>query len=239
MTLVVLLVLGGYALYVLSPDERTRLLRAVRPALRELKDAATHRRPECEAFREAIRARTPWALVTPALIALNVTVFVVMLRGGGVLTDPETLVSWGGNFGPRTTNGEWWRLVASMFVHSGMLHLLVNVACLFQIGLILERLVGRLAFATVYITAGTFAGLMSLSAHPVAVSAGASGAIFGLYGLLLASLIWGLLRRSAVTIPLHTLKRLGPAAAVFILYSMASRSDLDRGRPPGEARSAV
>jgi rhomboid protease GluP len=222
MTLLVLLVLGGYALYVMSPEERTRLFRAVMPALRELKVAATQRRPECEAFREAIRARTRWALVTPALVALNVAVFVVMLRGGGVLSDPETLVGWGGNFGPRTTNGEWWRLVASTFVHSGMLHLLVNVASLLQMGLILERLVGRLAFATAYITAGIFASLMSLSAYPVAVSAGASGAVFGLYGLLLASLIWGVLHRSALTIPLHTLKRLGPAAAVFILYSMAN-----------------
>jgi rhomboid protease GluP len=222
MTLLVLLVLGGYALYVMSPEERTRLFRAVMPALRDLKVAATHRRPECEAFREAMRARTRWALVTPALIALNVTVFIVMLRGGGVLSDPETLVGWGGNFGPRTTNGEWWRLVASMFVHSGMLQLLVNAATLLQIGLILERLVGRLAFATVYITAGIFAGLMSLSAYPVAVSAGASGAIFGLYGLLLASLIWGRFHRSAVTIPPHTLKRLAPAAAAFILYSMAN-----------------
>src|SRR2546425_3302836 len=183
LTLVVLIVLGGYALYVLRPEERTRLRRAVMPALRELKDAATHRRPECEAFREAIRARTRWALVTPVLIALNVTIFVVMLRGGGVLGDPETLVGWGGNFGPRTTNGEWWRLVASMFVHSGMLHLLVNLVGLMQIGLILERLVGPWVFATVYVTAGTLTSLVSLSAHTAAVSVGASGAIFGLYGL--------------------------------------------------------
>jgi rhomboid protease GluP len=222
MTLLLLIVVGGFGLYVSTPEERTRLLRAVMPALRQLKDAATHRRPECDAFRDAIRARTRWALVTPALIAMNVTIVVVMLRGAAALSDPVTLVGWGANFGPRTTNGEWWRLVASMFVHSGMLHLLVNIVALLQIGLILERLVGRLAFAAVYITAGTFASLVNLSAHPLAVSVGASGAIFGLYGLLLASLIWGLLRRSAVTIPLHTLKRLGPAAAVFILYSMAN-----------------
>ena len=222
MTLVVLIVLGGYALYVLSPEERTQLRRAVLLAIRELKASATHRRPECDAFREALRVRTPWVLVTPALIALNVTVFVVMLRGGGALSAPQTLAAWGGNFGPLTTNGGWWRLVASMFVHSGMLHLLVNIAALIQIGLILERLVGPWVVATVYITAGTLASLVSLSAHTVAVTVGASGAIFGLYGLLLASSIWGLFPRSSVTIPLHTLKRLGPAAAVFVLYSMAS-----------------
>ena len=76
----------------------------------------------------------------------------------------ETLVGWGGNVGVRTTNGEWWRLATAMFVHSGMFHLLVNTAALVQLGLILERLVGRLTFAAVYVAAGIFAGLASLAA---------------------------------------------------------------------------
>lgn len=205
-----------------TPDERVRLARAVLAAIRQVKDGATHRRLELKPFRDALRARTHWALLTPALVALNVTIFVYMLFGAGALSDPETLVGWGGNFGPRTTNGEWWRLAMTMFVHSGMLHLLVNVASLVQLGLILERLVGPLAFAAVYVAAGVFANLMSLSTYPVAVSVGASGAIFGLYGLLLAASIWGVLRRSSVTIPLIAFKGLGPAAAVFILYNVVN-----------------
>jgi rhomboid protease GluP len=145
-----------------------------------------------------------------------------MLFGAGALGDPQTLVGWGGSLGPRTTNGEWWRLVTSMFVHSGLLQLLINVGSLVSIGFILERLVGRLAFAAVYVAAGVLASLVSLSVYPMAVSAGASGAIFGLYGLLLASSIWAMVHRSSVTIPLMAVKRLAPAAVVFILYNVAN-----------------
>jgi hypothetical protein len=145
--------------------------------------------------------------VTPGLVALNVTVFVLMLRGAGALGDAATLIGWGGNLGTRTTNGEWWRLLTSIFLHSSMLHLLVSMAALVQLGLILERLVGPFVVATVYVTAGTFASLVSISARPLTVSVGDSGAIFGLYGLLIASSLWGMYHRSAMTIPLHTVKR--------------------------------
>jgi rhomboid family protein len=76
--------------------------------------------------------------------------------------------------------------------------------------------------------AGLFASLVSLSASPVAVSVGASGAVFGLYGLLFASAIWGMIHRSSVSIPLVVLKRLAPAAAVFMLYNVMN------GRLEGE-----
>jgi membrane associated rhomboid family serine protease len=228
-----LLVVFGFAMYRMTPEDRERVIRAVLAAIPHvkgaLKDAVTYGRLECEPFRNALRARTRWPLVTPALIALNATIFVFMLFGAGALGDPATLVGWGGNFGPRTTNGEWWRLVTSVFVHSGMLHLLVNLTGLVQIALILERLVGRVAFAAVYVAAGVFASLVSLSAYPLAVSVGASGAIFGLYGLLLASSIWSLFHRSTVTIPLIAVKRLVPAAAVFILYNLYNVANDDPG----------
>lgn len=218
------LIVFGFVLYVMSPEERKRLLRAALAAVGQVtaEAEAAQRRPY--PFRDALRERTRLALATPALIALNVTIFVFMLAGPGALGDPATLVGWGANIAPRTTNGEWWRVVTAMFVHSGMLHLLVNVAGLVQVGLLLERLVGPVAFTAVYITAGVFAGLVSLSMHPVSVTSGASGAIFGIYGLLLAAAIWGILRRSTLTIPLKAVKRLGPAAAVFILYNVATDS---------------
>jgi membrane associated rhomboid family serine protease len=217
-----LLVVVGFVLRGMTSAERARLGRAVIAFLLHAKDGATHRSPKSERLRDALRARTRWALVTPALVALNVTIFVLMIFGAGALNDPATLVGWGGNFGPRTANGEWWRLVTSMFVHAGILHLLINVVALIQVGLILERLLGQLTFAAMYFAAGVFAGLVNLSTHPIAVSVGASGAIFGLYGLFLASLIWGMLPCSSVTIPVSTLKKLWPAAAVFILYNASS-----------------
>jgi hypothetical protein len=74
----------------------------------------------------------------------------------------------------------------------------------------------------VYVGAGTLVNLVNLSHYPVIVTVGPSGAVFGLYGLLLALAGWGLLRRSPVTIPLRALKRLGLPAVVFVLYNMAT-----------------
>ena len=224
--LILLLVLAGVALSAMSAEERARLGRTALAAIREARDVVAERRRQPAPFRDALRARTPWAIVTPALVALNMAIFVRMLFDGGAPGDPGTLVAWGGSIGPRTTNGEWWRLVTSLFVHTGFLHLVANMLGLLQLGLLLERLVGRVAVAAVYVSAGVFAGLASLSASPVDVSVGASGAIFGMYGLLLAPAIWSLYRRSAVTIPLRTVKRLIPAAAVFLLYNgLQSKAD--------------
>src|SRR5688572_26708613 len=187
----------------MAPEVRQRVLEQVREValacIKQVRQEAARSHPASEQFREALRARTRWALVVPALIALNVTVFVLMIADAGAVSDPATLAGWGGNFWLRTRNGEWWRLVTSMFVHAGTLHLLVNVAGLAQIGVVLERLVGRPIVLAAFLTAGIFAGLVNLTTHPMATGTGASGAIFGLYGLLLASSIWGMRHRSSVT----------------------------------------
>jgi membrane associated rhomboid family serine protease len=205
-------------------DQRVRLLQIAEAICRRMKDMATQNRLACEPFNNALRGRTRWVLLTPSLVTLNVTIFVFMLFGSGALNDPSTLVAWGGNLGPRTTNGEWWRLVAALFVHAGLLHIIASAIGLVPVGLILERLVGWFAVATVYVAAGVFAGLVNLSNYPLSVSVGASGAVFGLYGLLLASASWGWLRSSDVTIPLPVLKWLAPSVAVFVLYCLTSDS---------------
>ncbi|HSC26048.1 MAG TPA: rhomboid family intramembrane serine protease [Vicinamibacterales bacterium] len=226
MSLLVLALLLGFAWYVMKPEERSRVIETVLGASRYLptavkyaKHAAAPGYPEPEPFLAALNARTPRALVTPAIVALNVTVFAGMIVGAGSIGDPETLVRWGASFGPRTTNGEWTRLLTSMFVHAGPLHLVVSLAALVHLGFVMERLVGHVAFAAVYVAAGTVASLVSLSNHPIEVSAGASGAVFGIYGLLVATSIWGLLQRSPLTIPVSTLKNLAPPAALFFLYN--------------------
>jgi membrane associated rhomboid family serine protease len=193
MILVVILVLGCYALYTMNGDERTRLKERVVLAVERARRDAARRRAEPEPFRDALVARTPWPIVMPALIAVNVLVFLGMGWGG---TDQATLLEWGASFGPRTTNGEWWRLLASLFVHGGFLQLVVNCAALAQLGLVLERLVGHATFGAVYLAAGLLASLVGLSDYPMATSYGASGGIFGLYGLLVASSAWTAVHRS-------------------------------------------
>jgi membrane associated rhomboid family serine protease len=220
-----LLVIGGFVCYLMTPEERTRAGRAALARIPEVREGvrkAVLGDPAREEFRRALLERTPWALVTPGLIVLNTAIFIRMLFGPTAFSDPATLIGWGGNYGPLTTNGEWWRLVSSMFVHNGMLHLLVMIVGLAPFGLILERLVGPLTFSAAYLASGMLASVLSLAMHPLAVSTGASGAIFGIYGLFLASMIWSMRSDSTVVIPLAALKKVSPAAAVFILYNMAS-----------------
>jgi membrane associated rhomboid family serine protease len=232
MVLAVSLILG-LAYYVMTPDERTRVHRTARSAFRRVTDSVMHDASEPGPFHEALSARTSYVLVTPALVALNMITFAIMLASAYTLSDLDTLVAWGGNFGPRTTNGEWWRLVTATFVHSGMLHLLVNVGTLVQVGLILERLVGHVAVGAVYLASGVLASLVSLAGHPVDVLVGASGAVFGLFGLLLASLIWGMVHRSPTTIPLGAVKRLAATAGVFVLYHAWSHGNGSAGQIAG------
>jgi membrane associated rhomboid family serine protease len=191
--IILLAVIGGFAYRLISPEDRAGYLGIAMRHVRRLKVAAIKPGPEYESFQEALRARSRRALVTPAIVAINVMVVGGMLFGAGALGDPDTLLAWGASLGTRTTNGEWWRLVTATFVHTGMLHLLIDVAVVIQLGAVLERLAGRLVFAGVYLSAGMFAGLVSLASDPAAVTTGTSGAIFGLYGLLLASLSWRLI----------------------------------------------
>ncbi|MGH9255902.1 MAG: rhomboid family intramembrane serine protease [Vicinamibacterales bacterium] len=206
----------------MTAAERARFARTTVQVIRQGKDAITLWHRELESFRDTLHARTPLAPMTPTLIGVNVAVFVLMLWGASPLSDPETLVEWGGNFGPRTANGEWWRLITSLFVHASWLHLLANVVGFVHLGLILERLVGPVAFAVMYVAVGIFSSLMNLSASPMAVHVGASGAIFGAYGLMIAVLMWGVLRRSAPIMPIAAAKRVAPATLVFVLYNLAS-----------------
>ncbi|PYQ81763.1 MAG: hypothetical protein DMG03_19045 [Acidobacteria bacterium] len=194
---VVFIVIAALAFKASTPEERLRLIRALRGLLLNARAVAARNLEECRPFHDALRARVRWPIATLAIVALNVAVFLAMVFGRGAISDPETLVSWGATFGPRTTNGEWWRLLTSMFVQPGLLALLVNVAGVTQLGLVLVTIV----------------------ANPVTVSAGASGAIFGLYGLLIACCIWDLFRPSPVPIPLVAVKRILPAAVIFVLYN--------------------
>src|SRR4051812_21203368 len=92
----------------------------------------------------------------------------------------------GANYGPLVRQGEWWRLVTSLFIHGGDYHLILNMGCLLSFGPVVERMLGRWMFCLTYLVTGIAGGLVSLVVHPDIPSVGASGAIFGLAGMLIA-----------------------------------------------------
>jgi Rhomboid family len=211
MTFLVILVIGGYAIYTMTPDERLKLARRIQALARQGAGIVADRHDRPEPFRDALRARTPLALVTGAIAFLIVTIYLLMTLGDAGPGDPRTLLAWGANFGPLTTHGEWWRLGTAIFVHGSFLHMIVNVAALAQTGIIVERMLGHAAFAVIFVAAGVLAGLETLSAYPTAVGSGASGAVFGIYGLLIGSLVWTLRQGSpdATTMPVNAGEALG------------------------------
>ncbi len=81
--------------------------------------------------------------------------------------------------------GEWWRLVTAMFLHSGFMHLLFNAWVLFDVGPTVEEMYGTARFLVLYILAGVAGSLASFFYQPLAVMVGASGALFGLIGLMI------------------------------------------------------
>lgn len=129
-------------------------------------------------------------LVTPLIIYGNVLVFLLMVLSGISPISPtaQSLFVWGGNFRPAVADGQWWRLITYIFLHGGFMHLFMNTFALLYIGMHLEPLLGRFRFAAAYLLTGVCAGLLSITMHTGSVGVGASGAIFGMYGVFLSML---------------------------------------------------
>jgi len=133
------------------------------------------------------------APVTAALLVAIGAMFAAELALGGSM-EPQVLLTLGANVGQQVADGEIWRLVASMFLHIGVLHLLVNGWALYQLGALMEIWVGSQRFAAVYFATGLSGSLTSfvwsywIQGRSV-ISAGASGAIFGILGALIGFLL--------------------------------------------------
>jgi membrane associated rhomboid family serine protease len=142
--------------------------------------------------RQFNRARGAYASyqawVTWAIIAINVAVFLVdaALAGGSGLSltgGPGPLSNAGSVYGPAVAGGEWWRLITGAFLHLGLLHIAFNMYALWLFGPIIEQMYGHVEFAVIYLLCALGGNVLTILVAPNVPALGASGAIFGLFGL--------------------------------------------------------
>ncbi len=117
-------------------------------------------------------------VVTRAIAIACVVVFVAMVARGvsPLLPTGEDLIAWGANFGPSVVfDHQTWRLFTSMFVHIGLLHIVLNMFCLVTAGPVIERFFGHISFAALYVIAGIGGSIASLWAHPTHPARGLRG----------------------------------------------------------------
>ena len=179
------------------PDRATRLscTECGRPICVECsRDAAVGQKcPECAKptgrgqfiqarnIRRVDRSTTP---VTWTLIAINVAIFVI-----GLLSEDakREIFNNAVQYRPLIENGEWWRIFTAMFLHANVTHILFNMWALFLFGPALERRFGSMSFISLYVAAGIGGGALYHVVGRIEPAVGASGAIFGLMGALIAA----------------------------------------------------
>lgn len=122
---------------------------------------------------------------TNVLIAINVIVFVWEIATGGWGSN-SLLLREGALYGPLVAHGQWWRIVTSAFLHGGLLHIAFNMFALFQVGRFLDMLIGSRRMLTIYAISMVGSGLAVYFFAYDQVTIGASGAIFGIFGALVA-----------------------------------------------------
>ncbi len=181
------------------------------------------------------RPRSSWATspATYLLVGINCAVFVAMVAHGISAGAPtvDQLMRWGADqAGSVLIGGEWWRIVTAMFVHVGFLHLITNMWCLWNLGLLAEPLMGSVGLVAVYILTGAAGNLLStfvnwvmfhrlwMTTQDLAVfpaGAGASGAVFGIAGVLIV-----LLKSQRLPVPPLELRRLRKSVIYFAAINL-------------------
>ncbi|SDF56418.1 rhomboid family intramembrane serine protease [Terriglobus roseus] len=145
------------------------------------------------AARRSVGSRLPRLRQAPAtylLLGINIAVYLWMILHGvnPISPDPDALVRFGATDAPKIfLEGQWFRVVSAMFVHVGLLHLATNMWCLWNLGVIGEPLLGFFGVCSVYLLTGISGNLLSLTFNGQGgvVGAGASGAVFGVAGILI------------------------------------------------------
>ena len=120
-------------------------------------------------------------IITYIIIAICIVMFIV--SGFGI--DNLMLVKYGANYGPLIRDGEYYRLLTSVFLHGGLMHIFLNMYSLFIVGPRVEDFFGKWKYILIYLISGISGSLLSVSMNGDVISIGASGAIFGLFGALL------------------------------------------------------
>ena len=143
-------------------------------------------------FLQALLIRRP--LFTYVFFGVNIFLFLLMALAGGS-TNEATLIAFGVKSNPEIASGQWWRFITPIFIHIGMMHLLFNSYALWIVGPQVEKLYGTARFVILYVLTGAVGVYGSYAYHPQSISAGASGAIFGLFGVLL---VFGIRYRDSV-----------------------------------------
>ncbi len=146
-----------------------------------------------QAPAEASRRRANYGFLrhspTAVIIGANLVLYLLTVLASRSL-DPniDVLTRFGANVGGLVVDGQWWRLITSVFLHGGLLHIAFNMWALFNLGLLGEILYGRRNFTILYFLCGLGGAVASVWWHPTIVGVGASGAIFGIAGALLPAL---------------------------------------------------
>lgn len=144
-------------------------------------DVFTHIKQNEQEERQLFHFGKPF--ISYLFIAIQIIMFFLM-EGSGGSTNSETLINWGAKVNYLIADGEWWRLITPIFLHIGILHLLMNSIALYYVGPLIERIFGNSRFLFIYLFAG-FSGVFASYLLSPSLSAGASGAIFGCFGALL------------------------------------------------------
>ena len=122
---------------------------------------------------------------------------------------------WGADYGVFVLQGDWWRLVTAMFVHAGVIHIGLNMWCLWNLGLLGEPLLGPIGLIATYLLTGLAGDLLSVAIHPQIVGVGASGAIFGIAGVLIL-----LLKSPLLPVPQSELRQLRQSVIYFAAINL-------------------
>jgi membrane associated rhomboid family serine protease len=162
-----------------------------------------------------LTARTP---ATHVLILLNIAVWILCVVAGVGPFKPawSDLLDVGAKSGPLVVQGEWWRLLSSLFLHKCLVHLVFNMLGLLVVGALLEALVGSAGFLAIYLGSGVLASLVGLARNPLSGGVGASGAIFGVAGAF-AVVLWRQRRRA---MPAALLRRFGPTLFIVAVVEV-------------------